>query len=160
MRFGHGTSAADTSGRHKRGRDVRRGRGSVVMRCVGSQPCDGGPAARGDHHLLWSSPTGLDRSQRHPTCWQPPIGQRCTSEGDTGVLLCVSVGLGGFGCLALGPWQLEVARGVVGRAPCGLWDLAARKLLCGGGMAWAPGEGGGGGGGSRNGLPCRALCFV
>ena len=39
-----------------------------------------------------------------------------------------------------------------------LQDSAARKLLCGGGMAWAPGEGGGGG--SRNGLPCRALCFV
>ena len=39
---------------------------------------------------------------------------------------------------------------------------AARKLLCGGGgggMAWAPGEGGGGGR-SRNGLLCRALCFV
>ena len=44
-----------------------------------------------------------------------------------------------------------------------LLSLAARKLLCGGG-----GGGGGwhgrpakeGGGGSRNGLPCRALCFV
>ena len=34
---------------------------------------------------------------------------------------------------------------------------ASRKLLCRGGMAWAPGEGGGG---SRNGLPCQALNFV
>ena len=33
------------------------------------------------------------------------------------------------------------------------------NCFAGGGMAWAPGEGGGGGG-SRNGLPCRALCFV
>ena len=37
-------------------------------------------------------------------------------------------------------------------------NLGGPKIAVRGGMAWAPGEGGGGG--SRNGLPCRALCFV
>ena len=30
----------------------------------------------------------------------------------------------------------------------------------GGGVTWTPAEGGRGGGGWRNGVPCRALCFV
>ena len=37
-------------------------------------------------------------------------------------------------------------------------DLATGKLLCAGGVTWTPAEGGGGG--WRNGLLCRALCFV
>ena len=42
-----------------------------------------------------------------------------------------------------------------------VFNKAARNWLCGGG-GWhgRPAKEGGGGGRSRNGLPCRALCFV
>ena len=40
----------------------------------------------------------------------------------------------------------------------GAHTVRPENCFAGGRMAWAPGEGGGGA--SRNGLPCRALCFV